>query len=108
MEYDDGDRAAFMTRAFIQGICVLAIALGAGLFGFGSYARPDATNMVIMQQFNRVEDTHLMSAATTGAGIGFMTLGSLGLAVPWINFLVSRSRAAGAHEPVAGQISASA
>jgi hypothetical protein len=108
MDYDDSGTAAYMTRTFVQAICILAIALGAGLFGFGAYVRPDPTNLVLMQQFNRVEDTHMIAASTTGAGIGFMTLGGLGLAVPWINFLINRSRPAETADPVAGQISASA
>jgi hypothetical protein len=74
---------------------VVAIALGAGLFSFGGYLEPplDFSNSGEMarlfQQHGRSEE-HYIASTARGFGIGLMTLGGLGLLVPWINVLLGR------------------
>jgi hypothetical protein len=74
---------------------VVAVALGAGLFAFGGYLEPslDATNPAEMMRMvhDRVKsEEHYIASAARGFGIGLMTLGGLGLVVPWINMLLGR------------------
>jgi len=86
---------------------VVAIALGAGLYTFGGYLEPslDATNpaemirmvqatnpaeMMRMVQDRGRSEEHYIASAARGFGIGLMTLGGLGLVVPWINMLLGR------------------
>jgi len=74
---------------------VVAIALGAGLFAFGGYLEPslDAISPVEMMRtvHDRVKsEEHYIASAARGLGIGLMTLGGLGLVVPWINMLLGR------------------
>ena len=87
-------------RGFLQLVSVLVIALGVGLFAFGSYLEPridmsDPAKMSnYMQDYLRPGNSDReTSALTRGFGIGFMTLGVLGLAVPWVNVLLARQRA---------------
>jgi len=81
-------------RGFLQAICVVAIALGAGLFAYGHYVQPrfDPSNLAEFSRYfdPRWESAHNASSTMRGFGIGFMTLGVLGLAVPWVNGLVFR------------------
>lgn len=80
-------------RYLIQAACVVAIALGGGLFAFGSYLEPrlDPTNpMEAVHSLSQDRDTHFEASLACGFGVGFMTLGGLGLIVPWINILVFR------------------
>jgi hypothetical protein len=82
-------------RGVLQAACVVAIALGAGLFAYGSYVEPrnDPSNLAEFSRlFDRPRDDRITSSAWRGFGVGFMTLGVLGLAVPWINVLVFRQR----------------
>src|SRR5262245_35274311 len=94
-------------RLLVQGVCVLAIALGAGLFSFGSYQSPrqDSTNPADLARYfdSRNYNERREASATRGVGIGLMTLGVLGVAVPWVNALVFRQRGQG---PVASVPSA--
>ena len=86
-------------RHVIQGVCVLAIALGAGLFAFGSYwsQRESSSRPVDLARYydHRNDEERQIASGTRGVGIWFMTLGALGLAVPWVNSLVSRKPSQG-------------
>jgi len=86
-------------RGFLQIVSVLVIALGVGLFAFGSYYEPrfdlnDPAKLAnYMQDYGRPDSrVRLTSSLTRGFGIGFMTLGVLGLTVPWVNVLLLRKR----------------
>lgn len=82
-------------RGILQAICVFAIALGAGLFATGNYLQPpiDPGNLADISRFLQYRnDERIASSVLRGCGIGFMTLGVLGLVVPWINALVFRQR----------------
>lgn len=116
MNDDERDNGGFMLggiRELIQAVCVLAIALGAGLFGFGSYMRPDVeVNMngpaAFVEQRQISESDWEIAAICTGTGIGFITLGGLGLVVPWVNVVMSRGRYASEPAPVSEPRGASA
>ena len=77
-------------RGFVQMISVLAIAMGCGLFAFGSHLEPrvdlanfgDAARFV--DPYNR-DSQHMIASVTCGFGIGFMCLGGAGLIIPWLN-----------------------
>jgi len=81
-------------RSLIQAACVAAIALGAGLFAFGSYLRPglDMSNPAqVVRDFGHEDrEIHIIASTACGVGIGFMTLGGLGLIVPWVNVLMQK------------------
>jgi len=85
-----------MRRDIIQIVSVAALALGAGLFAFGRHLDPPLISgdaAAVAQSFasHEDDDERLWSASVAcGTGIGFMTLGALGLAVPWINTLVAK------------------
>ncbi len=84
-------------RRFGQAICILLIAIGSGLFSFGSFLEPraDFTNVAeVARQIDpyRSREEHFTASICRGVGIGCLTLGSLGLVVPWINLLVSKVR----------------
>src|ERR1700676_3033748 len=86
-------------RGFLQVVCVMAIALGAGLFAFGNYYEPrldlnDPAKIAnYMNDYGRAGSGDRIAASLArGFGIGFMTLGVLGLAVPWVNLLLLRKR----------------
>ncbi|HEV8062202.1 MAG TPA: hypothetical protein VGP68_20150 [Gemmataceae bacterium] len=84
-------------RNFIQGVCVFAFALGAGLFAFGTYLQPELnfTNVnpvEFTRFFDHMNEYRIGASIARGFGIGFMTLGGLGLIVPWVNVLLTRER----------------
>lgn len=112
MNYDESETGGIMLRGIrgiIQAACVLAIAIGAGLFAFGNYLRPDfnPTNPAeFMQSFDQHDQTRLMASTASGVGVGFMTLGALGLTVPWLNVLLNRQRDPSEPERGAGQAGA--
>jgi hypothetical protein len=81
-----------MMRGFVQVICVLAIAVGSGLAAFGSKLEPqlNVTDPAAMAQFLNSyerENEHFTASVTSGIGMGFLILGTLGLVVPWVNRL---------------------
>lgn len=85
-------------RRFAQAICILAIAIGSGSLSFGNYLEPhiDVKNPVdVARQWDpyRSSEQHFTASICRGVGVGFLTLGSLGLIVPWINIMVSKPRA---------------
>ncbi len=85
-------------RKIGQAVCIFAIALGAGLFSFGGYLDPrvdvkDPSTIARQIDPYRASEEHFTASICRGVGVGFLTLGSLGLIVPWINVFVLRSRA---------------
>ena len=85
-------------RRFAQAVCILAIAIGSGLFSFGRYLEPaidlkNPADMTRLMGDYRAADQHFTASVCSGVGIGFLILGSLGLAVPWINVLMLKPRA---------------
>ncbi len=74
---------------------VVAVALGAGLFAFGGYIEPpliamNPGDMVRLVQEGVRSEEHYIASGARGFGIGLMTLGGLGLVVPWITMLLGR------------------
>jgi hypothetical protein len=81
-------------RVFIQGVCVLAIAVGAGLLGFSNKLQPqfdpaDPTTLARAAMSYEDRSEHFTASVTGGIGIGFMLFGAFGLVIPWINRLGS-------------------
>ena len=81
-------------RGLIQGVCVLAIAVGSGLVAFSNKLEPqpnllDPTAMAQIFDSYQSGREHFMAAVTSGIGMGFLILGTLGLVVPWVNTLGS-------------------
>ena len=79
-------------RVFMQLICVLAIAVGAGLLGFSNKLQPqfnpaDPTTLARVAMSYEDRDQLFTASVTGGVGIGFMLFGTLGLVIPWINRL---------------------
>jgi hypothetical protein len=69
----------------------ITVALGAGLFAYSRHLDPPlnvASPAFTMASMSA--HTHEVAALACGWGIGFITLGVLGLAVPWINAYVKR------------------
>ena len=84
-------------RRFAQAVCILAIAIGSGLFSFGRYLEPpvdlkNPADIVRLMGDYRATDQHYTASICSGVGIGFLILGSLGLTVPWINAWMLRPR----------------
>lgn len=77
-------------RDLIQLVSVIVIALGAALYAYGRHLDPplSAINPAAVLHIN--EYTHNVAAAARGWGIGFISLGVLSLAVPWINICVHK------------------
>lgn len=86
-----------MIRLIVQALCVLLIAVGAGLFSFGSYLDPqlDGKNPIeLAQQWQyHHRDDHFTASVCRGVGVGLLSLGVLGLIVPAINAIVRPSSA---------------
>jgi hypothetical protein len=64
------------------------------LFAFGSFLAPrtDFTNPAdLVRSFDRQSDGERIGASAA-RGFGFLTLGELGLLVPWVNAYVFRQR----------------
>jgi len=86
---------------------VVAVALGAGLYAFGGYIEPplialNPADMVRLVQDGVKSEEHYIASAARGFGIGLMTLGGLGLVVPWINMLLGRLVASNSGPPQNG------
>ena len=66
---------------------VFAIAGGAGLFSYSRHIDPpfNATTPAALVSSPVSQNTRDVAAAVGGWGTGFITLGSLGLVIPWIN-----------------------
>lgn len=85
-------------RTFAQGACILALALGAGLFTGGNYLSPDIniSNVNAIANFSQMtghfRDYHETAAFLRGFGVGFMMLGGVGLIVPWIYIFLDRAK----------------
>lgn len=79
-------------KAFLQFISCLCLAFGLALIVAGmSFQSPSS----LSEQLNRMVQPdsqpttrETARAVCTGLGAGFATIGTLGLAVPWINALV--------------------
>jgi hypothetical protein len=78
-----------MRLGFVQTLCILAIALGAGLFGFGRHLDPpiDPQNPAAIRYD---EGAHFVASMACGLGIGLITGGALGLVIPWVNAALAR------------------
>ena len=87
-------------RVFGQIVSVFAIALGTGLLVAGSSLNPvvrlDNVGQVVRSLEWSARDAefyHSLAAGLKGPGAAFLTLGIVGLVVPWVNVLVYRRRA---------------
>ncbi len=83
-----------MMRGNAQVICVIAIGLGAGLFSVGHYLEPPMAPMSpndLVNYWNGNDDVHIAASILRGFGVCFLTSGTLGIVIPWINVLVFRS-----------------
>ena len=94
-------------RDFIQAGSVVAFALGAGLFALGNYLQPQLTITNVnpadfARMFDHISDYHVGASVARGLGVGFMTLGGLGLIVPWINVFLARERLRKEAAPIGG------
>ncbi len=81
-----------MMRGFIQIVCVIVIAVGAGLLAFSNKLEPqfnlaDPTTLTRSSISFEDRDLHFTASVAGGVGIGFMILGSLGLVIPWADKL---------------------
>jgi hypothetical protein len=72
-------------------MCILAIAAGAGLFAFARHLDPPVdTQNPAMAAIQRNDFEHHAAAVASGVGVGLMTGGVLGLAIPWLNAAMVR------------------
>ena len=79
-------------RGFIQMVCVLVIAIGAGLLAFSNKLEPqfhpaDPTTLARATLSYEDRDQRFTASVTGGVGIGLMLFGTLGLVIPWVNRL---------------------
>ena len=77
-------------RGFIQMVCVLVIAVGAGLLAFSNKLEPqfnlaDPTTLTRASMSYEDRDQRYTASIAGGVGIGLMIFGSLGLVIPWVN-----------------------
>lgn len=79
-------------RGLSQFAAIIAIAVGAGLFQFGRSLDPvlgSASIQAVMHSTGTHD--HETASYAIGWGVGFMTLGSLILIVPWIETYVTKN-----------------
>jgi hypothetical protein len=81
-----------MTR-FVQIAAVIAISFGAGSYAFSRHLDLPLNLASLVSAINAGSPDAQVAAIACGCGIGFSTLGLLGLAVPWLNIYM---RSAGA------------
>ena len=79
-------------RGFIQTVCVLVIAIGAGLLAFSNKLEPqfhpaDPTTLARATLSYEDRDQRFTASVAGGVGIGLMLFGTLGLVIPWVNRL---------------------
>ena len=93
-------------RMILQIGCILAIALGVGLIVAGAVHttadQPKDVGQAVrsLQRSNsQVEEDRRMVTGFFGFGSGFLTLGTLGLVIPWVNVLVHGRRTGVAQSP---------
>ncbi|MDX1966367.1 MAG: hypothetical protein SFV23_04265 [Planctomycetaceae bacterium] len=86
-------------RFLIQSASVLAIAVGVGMLVAGSTAAPyllvNAENerqMQLVLSSRPGEFYHGLAIGLKGFGSGFLTLGILGLVLPWIEVIINALR----------------
>lgn len=78
-------------RTLFQLAAIVAIAIGVGLYAFGRHLEPSlnaANPAAAMYSIN--PNTHETAALACGWGAGFITLGALGVVVPWIDVYVRK------------------
>lgn len=78
----------------MQMVCVLVIAVGAGLLGFSNKLQPefnpaDPTTLTRAAMSYEDRDQLFTASVAGGVGIGLMLFGTLGLSIPWVNRLGS-------------------
>ena len=81
-------------RGFIQMVCVLVIAVGAGLLAFSNKLEPqfnlaDPATLTRASMSYADRDQRYTASIAGGVGIGLMLFGTLGLVIPWVNKLGS-------------------
>lgn len=86
-------------RFLIQSASVLAIAVGVGMLVAGSTAAPyllvtaeNGQQMALATSNLRGEFYHGLAIGLKGFGSGFLTLGVLGLVLPWIDVIINALR----------------
>lgn len=92
-----GDSTSFITSGttnmtrFVQVAAIIAIPIGAGVCAFGRRLGPQPNLVNAAAEKNVRPQDRDLSAATCGWGVGIITLGMLGLAVPWFNTVARKS-----------------
>jgi hypothetical protein len=81
-----------MRKEFVQVVCILAIAVGAGLFAFGRHLDPplDVQNPAALAMLQRGENPHVVASMACGLGVALMTGGILGVVLPWVNMWMTK------------------
>ncbi|MDX2038708.1 MAG: hypothetical protein SFX72_18830 [Isosphaeraceae bacterium] len=101
-------------RAFLQVVSIFSIAIGMGLViggnvYLGDSSRDMGQQMRAFAMNDRDDDRRAFGAALFGTGGAFLTLGTLGLVVPWGNALIygRRSTEGGVANPMKERLDAS-
>lgn len=91
-------------RAGVQLVSILAFSIGMGLLIGGRSINPEPRGDHVVQAIQAVQrhDRNYefyrdLSSGLKGAGAALLTLGSLGLIVPWVNILIDRRDAVSSH-----------
>lgn len=83
-------------RSLTQLAGIVAIAAGAGLYAYSQHLDPPLPRamggMAAAEMTSTSPHNHEMAATACGWGVGFITLGSLMLIVPWVNVCVQNYR----------------
>jgi len=88
-------------RVLFQLAGIVSVALGVGMIVAGCnyssdlHANGKDLTKLVPQTANEIRDVRYTSTVLLGFGSGFLTVGLLGLIVPWINSCVYRRRSAG-------------
>ena len=82
-----------MLAVLLRIVCVLAMAIGAGLLTAGAQLKipeVESANPSVAAEYygGRKDDLRVIPAALYGVGVGLMVLGGVGIVVPWIDALI--------------------